>query len=637
MMVDEGRWPALGTSFEAMGPRDVHPPGGRDIAAPAPKTTLSVAEAIANVQDAAHLAKLGICTAHVAGGQRGSMADAHALEDVMGGGGGCACPASSSVATAALPVRNAVPACLEGPVWQTLSPPHSGGPTSPRPMRNLRPSGNSAELLYLAPNPDAHRPCYVPPRVLASCPSRSLLAAPMLQSPRPPKSPRQRRYDPPRMGGDPPVDTFVGVSTWLDDIGLQQYSSLAVERGISWQELLGMSDQELFDQFEFTHLTHFSKLKRALKSPPPCAVRHCTDPQPPSSPIPPPSPGGPGSSMAGSPQSPSNVRRPRPPPRTWNASSSFPAGDGPSLAVPHTEAPRVGRHATPSRGLPRTVDSQPHPHQMNLMALRRGVDLGSGSFTSVALAIWEGREVAVKTLSQQLLPLEQQWRFWDDVGRCVELPQHLNVVQTLGLVAKPLALVQQYNVNGSLRPLLIRNPHIPLKTLVGVAAGVAAGMQHLSSHGVLHRNLCTQNVMLSPDWVPQVSDYGINREEFGDSSSGLRLKWMAPESLRHRQSSTQSDIWSFGVLLWEVLARGHEPYEGRDPVDVAMAVVTSGSQLSMPPDCPEVMERLITACLSFSPDERPSFAELQSNLCSIAGSPPTLRTQCVADSATEDV
>eukprot|EP00667_Euglena_gracilis_P005587 EG_transcript_5620 len=395
-----------------------------------------------------------------------------------------------------------------------------------------------------------------------------------------------------------------------------------------------MSDQELFDVFDITSLTHLNKLKRALKSPPPCAARYRADPHSPPSPVPP-SSSSLGSASADSPLSPSHIRRPRPPSKPSN--SSFSSVEGLCLAVSHTQSPapsRIGRYVTPPSGNQGPSDPQ---NQISPAAVQKVMDLGSGTFTTAALAAWEGRPVVVKTLAQQLLPLEQRRRFWAAAARGAELPQHRNVVPTVGFIAKPLALVQCYADHGSLRPLLICNPGLPLDTLVGVAAGVAAGMAHLAAHGVVHRNLCARNVLLATDWVPQVSDYGIDREELGDASGGLRLKWMAPESLRHRQCSTKSDVWAFGVLLWEVAARGREPYEGQDPVEVAMAVASSGLQLLPPPTTPEPVVRLIATCLSVAPEDRPDFAELHRDLEVIAGSPLPTPVPRLGETSVEDV
>eukprot|EP01006_Ploeotia_vitrea_P053565 TRINITY_DN67800_c13_g10_i1.p1 TRINITY_DN67800_c13_g10~~TRINITY_DN67800_c13_g10_i1.p1 ORF type:complete len:321 (-),score=18.35 TRINITY_DN67800_c13_g10_i1:177-1007(-) len=174
----------------------------------------------------------------------------------------------------------------------------------------------------------------------------------------------------------------------------------------------------------------------------------------------------------------------------------------------------------------------------------------------------------------------------------------------------------------------------PLHTRLQICGGIAYGMLHLSKHGIINGTLSSRNVLLTETLLPKISDYGINRDNFADSSRigtttsksarpdpDLRLKWMAPEAIQKGSSAltTASDVWSFGILLWEVVSMTDDPYPGMDGVSVGVGVVNDGLVPSMNGinGIPWGVRQLIYSCLQYQPDSRPTFQGVHGQLMDI--------------------
>lgn len=151
--------------------------------------------------------------------------------------------------------------------------------------------------------------------------------------------------------------------------------------------------------------------------------------------------------------------------------------------------------------------------------------------------------------------------------------------------------------------------------LVSCAYQVARGMQYLESRKCIHRDLAARNVLVTEDDVMKIADFGLARgvhhiDYYKKTSNGrLPVKWMAPEALFDRVYTHQSDVWSFGILLWEIFTLGGSPYPGI-PVEELFSLLREGHRMERPPNCPSELYGLMRECWHAVPSQRPTFKQL---------------------------
>jgi serine/threonine protein kinase len=152
--------------------------------------------------------------------------------------------------------------------------------------------------------------------------------------------------------------------------------------------------------------------------------------------------------------------------------------------------------------------------------------------------------------------------------------------------------------------------------------GIAAGMYHIHCEKILHRDLAARNVLLRGDMEPKIADFGLSVQEpalggrLEKTESGYfrgPYKWMAPESLARNVFSIKSDVWSYGVTLWEILARSSDPFPQMD-IYQAAELVKAGGHLDPPPNTPPKYAALMLQCFQLDPDARPDFAQINAVL-----------------------
>ncbi|XP_006648463.3 probable serine/threonine-protein kinase SIS8 [Oryza brachyantha] len=253
--------------------------------------------------------------------------------------------------------------------------------------------------------------------------------------------------------------------------------------------------------------------------------------------------------------------------------------------------------------------------------LHIGERIGLGSYGEVYHADWNGTEVAVKKFLDQDLSGVALDQFKCEVGIMSRL-RHPNVVLFLGYVTQPpnLSILTEYLPRGSLYRLLHRpNSQIDETRRLKMALDVAKGMNYLhASHPtIVHRDLKSPNLLVDKNWVVKVSDFGMSRLKhhtfLSSKSTAGTPEWMAPEVLRNEPSNEKCDVYSFGVILWE-LATMRVPWSGLNPMQVVGAVGFQNRRLDIPKEVDPLVASIISSCWENDPSKRPSFSQLLSPL-----------------------
>ncbi|KAM6901118.1 tyrosine-protein kinase Fer isoform 1-T1 [Lycodopsis pacificus] len=251
--------------------------------------------------------------------------------------------------------------------------------------------------------------------------------------------------------------------------------------------------------------------------------------------------------------------------------------------------------------------------------------LGKGNFGEVFIGTLQRDKtpVAVKTCKEDLPP-ELKIRFLSE-ARILKQYDHPNIVKLIGVCTQrqPIYIVMELVPGGDFLSFLRKKKKDELKTkqLVRFSVDAAAGMAYLESKNCIHRDLAARNCLVGEGSVLKISDFGMSRQEDDGiySSSGLKqipIKWTAPEALNYGRYSSDSDVWSYGILLWETFSLGVCPYPGMTNQQ-AREQVEKGYRMSCPQSCPDDVYKVMQRCWQYNPEERPKFSDLQHDLAAI--------------------
>ncbi|XP_045884672.1 receptor tyrosine-protein kinase erbB-3a isoform X2 [Micropterus dolomieu] len=274
-----------------------------------------------------------------------------------------------------------------------------------------------------------------------------------------------------------------------------------------------------------------------------------------------------------------------------------------------------------------------HARLLKPTELRKIKLLGNGVFGSVHKGIWipEGDTVklpvAIKTIHGRTG--WQTFREVTDHMMTMGSLNHINIVRTLGICpGDSLQLVTQLSTQGSLLEHVknCKNKLSPQR-LLNWCVQIAKGMYYLEENRVVHRNLAARNVLLKNNYTAQITDYGIadllypDDKKYFYNEGKAPIKWMALESIMFRRYTHQSDVWSYGVTVWEMMSYGAEPYTTMRPQEVP-DLLEKGERLSQPQICTIDVYMVMVKCWMIDENVRPTFKELANEFTRMARDPP---------------
>ncbi|XP_016997567.2 fibroblast growth factor receptor homolog 2 [Drosophila takahashii] len=281
--------------------------------------------------------------------------------------------------------------------------------------------------------------------------------------------------------------------------------------------------------------------------------------------------------------------------------------------------------------------------------LNLGSILGEGAFGRVVMAEADGLPrspqlaetiVAVKMVKEEhtdtdMASLVREMEVMKMIGK------HINIINLLGCCSQggPLWVIVEFAPHGNLKDFLKQNrpgapqrrsdsdgylddkplipaQHLGEKELTKFAFQIARGMEYLASRRCIHRDLAARNVLVSDGYVMKIADFGLARdiqdtEYYRKNTNGrLPIKWMAPESLQEKKYDSQSDVWSYGVLLWEIMTYGDQPYPQILSAEELYSYLITGQRMEKPAKCSLNIYVVMRQCWHFESCARPTFTEL---------------------------
>ncbi|KAJ8308507.1 hypothetical protein KUTeg_013381 [Tegillarca granosa] len=275
--------------------------------------------------------------------------------------------------------------------------------------------------------------------------------------------------------------------------------------------------------------------------------------------------------------------------------------------------------------------------------------IGQGAFGKVVTGYYEDRRVAIK-LVRDSAPLSYKEDLLAEINLMKRIGSHPNIVSMIGActLSEPIALVMEYIPYGNLQNFLkkcrlegelqkrtgcpceitysimdhsggIDSGVITPTDMLSFARQVAMAMEYLAEKKYVHRDLAARNILLDYNKVVKVCDFGLSRDIFNDNqyhkitSGKLPLKWMAIESLRDKIFTTSSDVWSFGILLWEIVTMGGSPYPSIALADL-YTFLSNGYRMEKPSNCSEELYVIMSQCWTENPADRLTFTEIRLEL-----------------------
>lgn len=252
-----------------------------------------------------------------------------------------------------------------------------------------------------------------------------------------------------------------------------------------------------------------------------------------------------------------------------------------------------------------------------------GNKFASGRHSRIYKGVYKDQDVAIKIISQpeedgDLAALLEK-EFTSEVALLLRL-KHPNIITFIAACKKApvFCIITEYLGGGSLRKYLHQQePYsVPLNLILKLALDIAHGMRYLHAQGILHRDLKSENLLLAEDMSVKVADFGIScLESQCGSAKGFTgtYRWMAPEMIKEKCHTKKVDVYSFGIIMWELFT-AMTPFDDLTPEQAAFAVCQKNARPPIPTTCPNAFRIFIKRCWSSNPDKRPHFEEIVKTL-----------------------
>ena len=283
-------------------------------------------------------------------------------------------------------------------------------------------------------------------------------------------------------------------------------------------------------------------------------------------------------------------------------------------------SPCVMAENPPTSGLSKQANKEWDIDQREIRICKK---IGAGSVAETWECLWNNKmPVAVKTLKPGLVDRSEFLAEADVIRKL----KHPNLIQLYAVCSKeePVYMITELMKHGSLLDFIRHNPpgkgrSLTHVDLIDMAAQVASGMTYLEEKDYVHRDLAAKNVLVGEYLICKVADFGFANlitEEYYEKNflPQFSIKWTAPEAALYNRYSMKSDVWSFGIVLYELITYGRTPYAGLVTRDILEAVSEGTYRMACPPNCPPKLYAIMLDCWSQVPDNRPSFSSLQLQL-----------------------
>uniref|UniRef100_A0A1A8HHG7 Focal adhesion kinase 1 n=1 Tax=Nothobranchius korthausae TaxID=1143690 RepID=A0A1A8HHG7_9TELE len=269
---------------------------------------------------------------------------------------------------------------------------------------------------------------------------------------------------------------------------------------------------------------------------------------------------------------------------------------------------------------------QARDYEIQRECIELGRCIGEGQFGDVHQGVYISSDnpalsVAVKTCKNSTSDSVRE-KFLQEALTMRQF-DHPHIVKLMGVITEnPVWIIMELCTLGELRSFLqVRKYSLDLASLILFSYQLSTALAYLESKRFVHRDIAARNVLVSTVDCVKLGDFGLSRymedSSYYKASKGkLPIKWMAPESINFRRFTTASDVWMFGVCMWEILMFGVKPFQGVKNNDV-IGRIENGERLAMPPQCPPTLYSLMTKCWSYDPSKRPRFNELKTQLSTI--------------------